>query len=48
MLLRIIIVYILITIEVSKMTKVTSQALYRKNTEIKEKKKKINEYSDDF
>jgi len=29
------------------MTKVTSQALY-KNIEIKEKKKKINESSDDF
>jgi len=34
-------VYILITIKVSKMTKVTSQALYKKNIEIKEKKKKI-------
>jgi len=34
---------ILITIKVSKMTKVTSQALYKKNIEIKEKKKKINE-----
>jgi len=42
--------YILITIKVSKMTIVTSQALYKKNTEIKEKKKKkkINESSDDF
>jgi len=40
--------YILITIKVSKMTKVTSQALYKKNIEIKEKKKKINESSDDF
>jgi len=30
------------------MTKVTSQALYNKNIEIKEKKKKINESSDDF
>jgi len=30
------------------MTKVTSQALYKKNIEIKEKKKKINEFSDDF
>jgi len=32
------------------MTKVTSQALYKKNIglEIKEKKKKINESSDDF
>jgi len=39
---------ILITIEVSKMTKVTPQALYKKNIEIKEKKKKINESSDDF
>jgi len=29
------------------MTKVTSQALYKKNIEIKEKKK-INESSDDF
>jgi len=28
------------------MTKVTSQALYKKNIEIKEKKKKINESSD--
>jgi len=26
------------------MTKVTSQALYKKNKEIKEKKKKMNEY----
>jgi len=41
-------IYMLITIEVSKMTKVTSQALYKKNTEIKEKKKKTNESSDDF
>jgi len=32
----------------SKVLKVTSQALYKKNTEIKEKKKKINESSDDF
>jgi len=39
---------ILITIKVSKMTKVTSQALYEKNIEIKKKKKKINESSDDF
>jgi len=30
------------------MTKVTSQALYKKNIEIKEKEKKINESSDDF
>jgi len=29
-------IYILITIKVSKMTKVTSQALYKKNIEIKE------------
>jgi len=29
------------------MTKVTSQALNKKNIEIKEKKKKINESSDD-
>jgi len=41
-------VYISITIKVSKMTKVTSQALYKKNIDIKEKKKKINESSDDF
>jgi len=34
-----------ITIRVSKMTKVTSQALYNKNIEIGEKKKKINESS---
>jgi len=40
-------IYILITIRVSKMTKVTSQALHKKNIEIKEKKKKINESSDD-
>jgi len=40
-------IYILITIKVSKMTKVTSHALYKKNIEIKEKKKKINEFSDD-
>jgi len=40
--------YISITIKVSKMTKVTSQALYKKNIEIKENKKKINESSDDF
>jgi len=33
-------IYILITIRVSKMTKVTSQALYKKNIEVKEKKKK--------
>jgi len=37
---------ILITIGVSKMTKVTSQARYKKNIEIKEKKKKINKSSD--
>jgi len=30
------------------MTKVTSQALKKKIVEIKEKKKKINESSDDF
>jgi len=30
------------------MTKVTKQALNKKNIEIKEKKKKIIEYSDDF
>jgi len=30
------------------MTKVFSQALYKKNKAIKEKKKKINESSDDF
>jgi len=30
------------------MTKVTSQALYKKNIEIKENEKKINESSDDF
>jgi len=41
-------IYILITIRVLKITKVTSQALYKKNIEIKEKKKKINESSDDF
>jgi len=29
------------------MTKVTSQALYKKNIETKEKKKKINESSDE-
>jgi len=29
--------YIFLTIKVSKMTKVTSQALYKKNIEIKEK-----------
>jgi len=34
-------IYILITIKISNMTKVTSQALYKKNIEIKEKKKKI-------
>jgi len=33
---------------VSTIKKVTSQALYKKNIVIKEKKKKINEYSDDF
>jgi len=38
-------IYILITIKVSKMTKVTSQALYKKNIEIKEKKKKINNHN---
>jgi len=37
-----------ITIKVSKMTKVTSQALFKKNIEIKENKKKINKSSDDF
>jgi len=41
-------IYILITIKMSKMTLVTSQALYKKNIEIKEKKKKINESSDEF
>jgi len=41
-------IYIYITIKVSKITKVTSQALYKKNLEIKENKKKINESSDDF
>jgi len=41
-------IYILITIKVSKMTKVTLQAFYKKNIEIKKKKKKINESSDDF
>jgi len=30
------------------MTKVTSQALYKQNIEIKETKKKINESSDNF
>jgi len=30
------------------MTKVTSQALYKKNIEIKENNKKINESLDDF
>jgi len=40
-------IYILITSKVSKMTKVTSQALLKK-TEIKGKEKKINESSDDF
>jgi len=30
------------------MTKVTSQALYKNNIEIKEKKNKINESSNDF
>jgi len=44
----IVVKYILITIKVSKMTKVTSQAPYKKNIEIKDKKKKINESSDDF
>jgi len=29
-------------------SKVTSQALYKKNLKIKEKKKKIDESSDDF
>jgi len=43
-----ILIYILITIKVSKITKVTSQALYKKNIEIKVKKKRINESSDDF
>lgn len=38
---------ILITIKVSKMNKVTSQALYRKNSKIRGKNKKINESSDD-
>jgi len=38
----------LIKLKVSKMTKVISQALTKKNIEIKEKKKKINESSDDF
>jgi len=33
-------IYILIMIKVSKMTEVTSQALYKKNIEIKEKKRK--------
>jgi len=41
-------VFISLTIKVSKMTKVISQALYKKNIDIKEKKKKINESSDDF
>jgi len=42
-------IYILITIKVSKMTKVTSQALYKKEyIEIEEKNKKINESSDDL
>jgi len=40
--------HILITNKVPKMTKVTSQALYKKNIEIKEKKKKLDESSDDF
>jgi len=40
-------IYILITIKVSKMTKVTSQHFTKKNIEIKEKKKKIDESSDD-
>jgi len=44
----IILIYILVTIKVSKITKVTSQALYKKNLVIKEKKKKINESSDVF
>jgi len=42
------IIYILITIKVSQMRKVTSQALYKRNIEVKEKRKKINESSDDF
>jgi len=41
-------IYILITIKVSEMKKVTSQALYKRNIKIKEKKKKINESSDDL
>jgi len=41
-------IHTLITIKVSKMTKVRSQALYKKNIEIMEKKKKMNESSDDF
>jgi len=41
-------IYILIKMQVSKMTKVISQTLNNKNLEIKEKKKKINESSDDF
>jgi len=41
-------IHILITIKESKMTKVTSQALYKKNIQINEKKKKINESSGDF
>jgi len=40
-------IYLLITIKVSKMTKVTSQAVYKNIIEIKEKKKKINVSSDD-
>jgi len=40
--------HILITIKVSKLTKVTLQAITKKNIEIMEKKKKINESSDDF
>jgi len=42
------VIILFISIKVSKITKVTSQALYKKNIEIKEKKKKINESSDDF
>jgi len=41
-------IYILIMIKVSKITKVTSQALYKKNIDVKEKKNKINESSDDL
>jgi len=35
-------------IKVSKMTNITSQALYKQDIKINEKKKKINESSDDF